>query len=235
MKKALILFVFSVFANVACAQPSKSYYFADTFIDVFADIRNESFLLEDGKKKDNAAIFTSALKLSVRREQVLDRANSRLKILGNLDDAAFKESSELFLAAIFLLQIVNHDIKNYTEGVLNNPELLNKPGSALREIAELKGVSDDAWKTYAELSSAVTYSLMDGVTSLKDFKQLDQQKMMQPIKKLRLTKAEIELLKKHLKKSFGSVLVDNTRAEYADVPAIVMWRFLNDDWIPASD
>jgi len=234
MKKALILFVFSVFANVACAQPSKSYYFADTLIDIFTDIRNEPFPLEESKKKGDLP-FKSILKLAVHREQVFDRAYSRLKILGNLDDATFKESAEIFSVSIVLLQISNSDIKNYAESVLNSPELVMKQGTTLRKIAELKGASEDAWKAYAESSSIVTYPLMDGVTSLKEFKQQDPQKMMQPIKKLRLTKAEIELLKMHLQKSFGQVLADNTKAGYIDVPAIVMWRFLNDDWIPASD
>ena len=134
-------------------------------------------------------------------------------------------------AGIFMVQTSNDNLSEYLENLLNDPNLMLQEGSTHRKIAELGAAADDAWQVYAKTAAGVTFALTDGPKSLNG---MDAKQMRQKVTRLLITKSEIEQLKRHLRQSFGPVLADRTKAKVVDMPAIILWDFLNDKWTPAS-
>lgn len=232
MKKILLIFFFGLFARTALAQSTDFYDFADSAIDIFSDIRNAELPQDSQANNDEKALLESALKNSVRKNQIYARAMYRLKEFNKPGHEGIQQAVKFLTSGIFLLQSANNNFGSYMEQLLNDPKLLTQQGTVSRKIAELSEASNSAWQAYVQTAGVVTYSLIDGPTSLKD---IDPKKMQQKLSKLLITKSEIDLLKTHLQKSFGPVLADNSKAGLVDIPAMSMWRFLNDKWIPATE
>jgi len=232
MKKILSTFFFGLFACTAWAQSTDFYYFADSAVDMFADIRDAQLSPDRQTNTEGKALLENTLNNSVRKDKVYTRVLYRLKEFNKQDHEGIQQAVAILSADIFSLQIANNNLGEYMEKLLNDPKLLLQQGTVSRKLAELSDASDSAWKTYAQTAGVVTYSLTEGPTSLKE---IDPKKMQQKLTKLRITKGEIDSLKNHLQKSFGPVISDNSKAGFADIPAISMWRFLNDKWTPAIE
>ena len=146
------------------------------------------------------------------------------------NDEGIKQAKLFLSTGILLIQMANERLETYIETVLNNPKLMLKQGTVTKTMAEIMENSNDAWLTYARTTATgVTFALTDTPRNLKDLVNA------KPITNLLITQSEIDLLKSHLMASFGAVIKDNSQGKVADLPAVAMWSFLNDKWIPAPE
>ncbi len=233
MKKNLLIIFIALFISTAWAQKTDFYFFADAAIGMFSDIRDAEFSPNPGATEDGKAILESVLKNTARKNQLYAKVIYHLKQFDNQDRVEIQRAVAILSSGILLLQSANGNSKSYMEKVLSDPKLLLQQGVFSRRMAELSEASNSAWMTYAQTAGLVTYPLIDGFSST--LKDKDPEKMQKELTKLLITEKEVELLKSHLQESFGPVLADNRKAGFVDMPAISMWRFLNDKWTPAAE
>jgi hypothetical protein len=234
MKKILTLLLTVLVSCTASAQSTEYYYFADSVIGIFAEMRDSCIPPQRNANLEVPELMKSVLANSVRNIVLYKRIMTRLEKFKKSKDEGIGRAATLLSVGVLSLEISNEEFSNYLEKLLNDPKQLLQQGTVSRKIAELSESADSSWKVYAQTGGAVTFSLVEGVPlSLKDIK--DSKKMQQKLTKLRITKDEIDGLKNHLQKSFGPILSDNSKAGFADIPAIKMWEFLNDKWTPAIE
>ena len=234
MKKILTLLFTVLVSCTASAQSTEYYYFADSVIGIFAEMRDSCIPPQRNANLEVPELMKSVLANSVRNIVLYKRIMTRLEKFKKSKDEGIRQAATLLSAGVFAVLITNEELSNYLEKLLNDPRQLIQQGTVSRKFAELSESADSSWKAYAQTAGVVTYSLVEGVPiSLKSIK--DPKIMQQKMTKLRITKDEIDGLKNHLQKSFEPILSDNSKAVFADLPAISMWEFLNDNWTPAVE
>ena len=184
---------------------------------------------------DGVELLKSFLENSVRKDNIYESVEIRIKKFETSKDEGIRQAATLLSAGVLLVRSANSGFSSYLEKLLNDPKLMLQEGTVTRKMAELNEASESAWQTYAQTGSGVTFALIDGLLSLKSLKKIDKEKFGQKLSKLLITKSEIDQLKSHLQRSFGPVISDNSKAGFVDLPAISMFRFLQDNWIPAPE
>ena len=232
MKKNLLMFLFCLFTSPTWAQSNDYYYFADTAIGIFADIRDADLPQYEQGKEDGTKW---ALKNSVHKKQVYTDVLSRLKKFETSPYERIRHGANMLTGGILMLQISNDKFGEFAEKLLNNPKLALEQGTVTRRVAELSENSKRAWEAYSQVGGVITFSLTNTPTSLKELKSKSATELNEKVTNLLITKSESDLLKLHLKKSFGTVLSDDSNASFVDLPAISWWTFLNNNWTPEKD
>jgi hypothetical protein len=232
MKKILTLLITVLVTGIACAQSVRHFYFADTAIEIFAEMRDSTISPPRKANMDGPELIKSVLENSVRKEKLYERVEMRLKEFKTSKDEGIRHSAIMLSSGVLLVHSANGELSSYLEKLLNNPKLMLQQGTVSRKMAELNEASASAWQTYAIAASSVSFALTDGPKSLKE---IAKEKLEQRVLKLVITKSQIEQLKDHLQRSFGPIIADDSEAGFVDLPAIRMFRFLEEKWIPATE
>ena len=232
LKKLLALVLTALLCGAAQARTVEQYLFADESIGIYSEMREALNLPPHPEPFEGADILKFYLSNSVRQSNIYRMEANRLKKYDKSKDAGIKQATVLLSSGIFLILSASENLSNYIEKVLNNPSMLSQQGTVSRKMAELTDAADTAWQTYAKTAaSGVTYALVDTPRSIKEISGSQNK----AITNLLVNQTELDQLKAHLTRAFGPVIADNSQAKWADLPAISLWKFLNDKWTPAPD
>ena len=150
MKKIISIFVFGLFACSAWAQSTDFYYFADSVVDIFADIRDAQFLPDLKINAEGRALLENALNKSVRKDKVYTRVLYRLKQFNKQDHKEIQQAVAILSSGIGMLQLANNMGGEYMEKLLNDPKQLLQQGTVSRKTAEISEFAEGSWKVYSQ-------------------------------------------------------------------------------------
>lgn len=232
VKKLLAVSLAAIFCCAAQAHSVEQYLFADEAIGVYSAMRESLNIPAHPEPFEGADILKFYLENTVRQGNVYRTEVNALKQYDKAKDQGIRQANTILVSGIFLIMSANSNFASYLEKVLNNPKMLLQQGTVSRQMAELSDAMETAWQTYGKTAAGgVTYALTDTPRNIKDL----QKNSSKTTVSLLITQSEINLLKAHLKQSFGPVIADNAQAKWADLPAISTWKFLNDAWVPAPE
>ncbi len=233
MFKLLALLLALFLTCAAQAQSTDQFFFADEVVGVYAGMREALSQPAAPANLEGTDVLKFVMANSVRQGNDYRMQQKRIEKYNKAKDEGIRQATALLLTGIFMVESANEAFTKYLETVLNNPKMLLQQGTFSRKLAELTDDTEHAWQTYAKAASGVTFALTDipRPRNIKDLNKVTGERQVNIL----LTKPEIDLLKAHLDSSFGPVLADNSQAKWADMPAMVMWKFLNDKWIPAVE
>ena len=223
--KKLILTLLLCIIMPAHAFATEAYEFTKVAIGSFAVIKDATSNVVV-QKADGREMFSDLMKNAVKQTRAFGMADVQIKDFENSDDTEIKQAVALLSASFTMLKISSEQSATVCEKILNDPrKVITENGSITKRLFELQEQSNADWDVYVKTSGVVTMALTDSNRTVDG-----------KLHYIKITKAEREQLKKQIVSAFGvAVKKGFTDKTYNNtIPAILLWKFLNDNWAAAD-
>ena len=164
----------------------------------------------------------------VKQRSAIRDAQIRFDGFKDNKNETIKQSATLISGSLLMLGMTMDNTIELIEKMLNmsDKEFIANSGTFTKKTAELNDAMTKNWKLYAQTSISVTYTLIDGISDLKNSNPNTK------LSKLNITKAQLNELKTNIKTKFSKQVnqKDKNKLGWVDMPPVFLLDFLNDNW-----
>ena len=233
MRNLLIKFVVSLsvlFSINAYAYVGGSFYYANESLNAFGVVIAAVDRVPKGAANDNDArtMLAKHMRNLVRQRSAVRDAQIIFDRFKENKDETIKQSAMLMSASLLMLGMTIDNTIELIEKMLNmsDKEVVANIGTFTKKTAELAEAMNKNWELYAKTSVSVTYTLIDGMSNIKNANPNIK------LNKLNITKSQLNELKATIRIKFSSQVnqKDKNKLSYVDMPPIFLLGFLNGNW-----
>ncbi|AWW45911.1 hypothetical protein DPM18_03235 [Polynucleobacter paneuropaeus] len=228
LKSVLSFFCLFLFITYTYAYAGESFYYTNQSLNAFSVVIDSVDGRNINTQNDPRSMLSNNMRNLVKQRSAVRDAQITFDGFKNNKDETIKQSATLISGSLLMLGMTMDNTIDLIEKMLNmsDKEFISNSGTFTKKTAELTDAMNKNWKLYAQTSISVTYTLIDGMSDVKNANPNTK------LSKLNISKIQLNELKSTIKSKFSKQVnqKDKNKLAWVDMPPVFLLDFLSDSW-----
>jgi hypothetical protein len=228
LKSVLPFFFLLCLISNTYAYVGESFYYANQSLNAFGVVIDSVDGRNVNTENDARSMLSNNMRNLVKQRSAVRDAQIIFDGFKNNKDETIKQSATLISGSLLMLGMTMDNTIDLIEKMLNmsDKEFISNSGTFTKKTAELTDAMNKNWKLYAQTSISVTYTLIDGMSDVKNANPNTK------LSKLNISKIQLNELKSTIKSKFSKQVnqKDKNKLAWVDMPPVFLLDFLSDSW-----